>query len=84
MYDGLRRYFVAGYWSRVAYRIVNHKSLCLVRKHKFLYYFDYGDGNEFEVEVLDIRPRAEPGTYPRVVDSKGDAPAQYYWPEEER
>ena len=57
--------------------------LGLVRKHKFIYYFDYGDRNEFEVEVIDIRPQAEPGQYPRVVDSKGEAPAQYDWPDED-
>ena len=47
------------------------------------YYFDYGDRNEFEVEVIDIRPQAEPGQYPRVVDSKGEAPPQYDWPDED-
>lgn len=51
--------------------------LGLVAKHKFLYYFDYGDGNQFEVETIDIRPQAEPGAYPRVVASKGEAPSQY-------
>ncbi len=55
--------------------------LGLVRKHKFIYYFDYGDRHEFEVEVIDIRPQAEPGQYPRVVDSKGEAPPQYDWPD---
>jgi len=39
--------------------------------------FDYGDSHEFEVEVVDIRPNAEPGVYPRVVDKKGSAPSQY-------
>jgi hypothetical protein len=57
--------------------------LGLVPKHKFLYYFDYGDGNEFEIEVVDIRPQAEPGVYPRVVDGKGEAPAQYDVPDED-
>jgi hypothetical protein len=53
--------------------------LGLTKGHKFLYYFDYGDCHEFEVEVVDIRPQAEPGEYPRVVDAKGDAPPQYGW-----
>ncbi|MBL7063123.1 MAG: plasmid pRiA4b ORF-3 family protein [Anaerolineae bacterium] len=53
--------------------------LGLVTKHKFLYYFDYGNSHEFEVEVVDIRPQAEPGEYPRVVDSRGEAPPQYGW-----
>lgn len=34
--------------------------LGLVLKHRFLYYFDYGDSHEFEVEVVGIRPQAEP------------------------
>jgi hypothetical protein len=51
--------------------------LGLSKRHKFLYYFDYGDSHGFEVEVVDIRPQAEPGEYPRVVDSRGEAPAQY-------
>ncbi len=51
--------------------------LGLVRKHKFLYYFDYGAGNEFEVETIDIRPQAEPGAYPQVVERKGEVPTQY-------
>ena len=53
--------------------------LGLVKKHKFLYYFDYGDSREFEIEVVDIQPQADEGKYPRVVDSKGEAPAQYGW-----
>jgi len=53
--------------------------LGLVMKHKFLYYFDYGDGHKFEVQVVGIRPQAEPGEYPRVVKSHGDAPDQYGW-----
>jgi hypothetical protein len=53
--------------------------LGLTPKHKFLYYFDYGDSHEFEVQVVGIRPTAEPATYPRVVESKGKAPAQYYY-----
>lgn len=51
--------------------------LGLVKRHKFLYYFDYGDGHEFEIEVTDIRPTTEHGPYPRVVESHGTAPEQY-------
>lgn len=51
--------------------------LGLTKGHKFLYYFDYGDCHEFEVEVVNVRHQAEPGKYPRVVDAKGDAPSQY-------
>ena len=56
--------------------------LGLVKRHKFLYYFDYGDGHEFEIEVTDIRPTAERGRYPRVIDSHGKAPEQYSREEE--
>lgn len=52
--------------------------LGLVLKHKFMYFFDYGDSHEFEVEVVGIRPEAGPGTFPRVVDSQGKAPPQYW------
>lgn len=51
--------------------------LGLTAGHKFLYYFDYGDGHQFEVQVVGIKPEAEPVEYPRVVESKGQAPRQY-------
>ena len=57
--------------------------LGLTMKHKFLYYFDYGDGHKFEVEVADVRSTAEPGEYPRVVESRGEAPPQYGWRDDE-
>ncbi|MBN1485500.1 MAG: plasmid pRiA4b ORF-3 family protein, partial [Chloroflexia bacterium] len=53
--------------------------LGLTLKHKFLYYFDYGDSHRFEVQVVAIQAQAEPGEYPRLVDSRGEAPAQYVW-----
>jgi hypothetical protein len=53
--------------------------LGLTKGHKFLYYFDYGDCHEFEVEVVDVQPQAEAGDYPRVVDARGEAPPQYGW-----
>jgi hypothetical protein len=51
--------------------------LGMVKGHKFLYLFDYGDSHEFEIEVLDISPRDKRAKYPRVAESKGKAPAQY-------
>jgi len=51
--------------------------LGLAREHKFLYYFDYGDSHQFEVEVVGIEAQAGRGKYPRVVESQGEAPAQY-------
>lgn len=57
--------------------------LGLPLKHKFMYFFDYGDSHEFEVEVVGIRREAEPGEYPRVVDEGGKAPPQYYYGDED-
>lgn len=57
--------------------------LGLVPKQKFLYLFDYGDQNLFEVAVVGIKPKAERGKYPRVVDSKGKASAQYQYSDED-
>jgi hypothetical protein len=51
--------------------------LGLTLKHKFLYFFDYGDSHRFEIEVVDIKPKAERSRYPRVVDKQGQVPAQY-------
>ncbi len=52
--------------------------LGLVKKHRFLYHFDYGDDHLFEIEVVDIRPDVREGNYPRLIDSHGKSPAQYY------
>jgi hypothetical protein len=51
--------------------------LGLPLKHKFMYYFDYGDSHRFEVEVVAIHPKAEGHKYPRVVERKGESPEQY-------
>ena len=51
--------------------------LGLALKHKFLYMFDYGDENLFEIQVVAVRPMAEPGAYPRTVAAKGEPPEQY-------
>ncbi len=51
--------------------------LGLTLKHKFLYLFDYGDGHEFEIQVVGIHPKADSGKYPRVVDSQEKSPEQY-------
>jgi hypothetical protein len=40
--------------------------------HKFLYYFDYGDSHEFEIQLVGIYPQSASGEYPRVVESRGD------------
>ena len=46
---------------------------------RFLYLFDFGDNNMFNVDVMDIRPAgpADNGSFPRLVGSKGKAPEQY-------
>lgn len=36
-----------------------------------------GDNHVFTIKVEDIRPKAEPAKYPRVVDRQGAAPEQY-------
>ena len=56
--------------------------LGLPLKHKFMYYFDYGDSHEFEVEVVGIEPQAALGDYPRVIESQGAAPQQYDYADE--
>lgn len=58
--------------------------LGLAPKQTFLYLFDYGDEHLFDVEVVEIRPQAAPGEYPRLVASQGPAPAQYAdWDDDE-
>jgi hypothetical protein len=55
--------------------------LGLVKNHTFLYLFDFGDDHEFAVTVLDILPHTEgdPDDYPRLIDSKGEDPQQYWY-----
>lgn len=57
--------------------------LGLVEKHKFLYFFDYGDSHQFEVAVVRISPQAGKGKYPRVTEQKGKSPKQYQWGDDE-
>ena len=45
-------------------------------KQKFLYLYDYGDQLEFEVEYIK-EGFPEKTTYPRIIDSRGEAPEQY-------
>ena len=59
--------------------------LGLLLKHRFSCNYDFGDDHWFEIEVVGIHAHAEPvrGDYPRVIDSQGDAPEQYWRGEEE-
>lgn len=59
--------------------------LGLMPKHKFLYYFDYGDSHEFEIQVVGTlrASQAESGEYPRVVASQGEIEQYPAWGESE-
>lgn len=67
---------------RVPATQVRVESLNLKPKQRFLYLFDYGDEWHFEVEFLK-EGTAERADYPRIIDSKGEAPEQYIDDEEE-
>ena len=55
---------------------VRIESLNLEPKQKFLYLFDYGDEWQFEVEFI-TEGTPQKTHYPRIIDSKGEAPEQY-------
>jgi hypothetical protein len=55
---------------------VRIESLKFKPKQKFLYLFDYGDEWQFEVEFLK-EGSSEKARYPRIIDSRGEAPQQY-------
>ena len=55
---------------------VRIESLNLEPKQKFLYLFDYGDEWQFEVEFLKEGSSVK-ALYPRIIDSRGEAPQQY-------
>ncbi len=44
---------------------------------KVLYFFDYGDSWEFEVQLLEINKDEIPPGEPKVIEVKGKAPKQY-------
>jgi hypothetical protein len=52
------------------------ESLNLEPKQKFIALFDYGDEWQFEVEFLN-EGSSEKALYPRIIDSRGEAPRQY-------
>ncbi len=50
---------------------------------RMLYIFDFGDNLDHEIELMEILPLPEEGTFPRIVLARGKAPAQYpSWDEE--
>ncbi len=56
--------------------------LGLAVRNKFLYVFDYGDNHQFEIQVVGMHPQAQRGTYPRVVESRGEIEQYPSWEEE--
>lgn len=81
-----RRYMLAGPYLEEVPAYVDDLfvgELGLVLKHKFTYFFDFGDSHEFDVEVVDIQPVAQPGPYPQLIERQGTPPAQYYWEDED-
>jgi len=59
------------------------ESLELFEKQKLLYLFDFGDEWWHEITVEETDGVADEDDYPRVLEKKGDSPAQYEWDEEE-
>lgn len=60
--------------------------LGLSLKHRIGCNYDFGDNHWFAIEVVAIRPRDEAGSigqYPRIIDSRGKAPKQYWHGEDE-
>jgi tetratricopeptide (TPR) repeat protein len=46
-------------------------------KKRFLYLFDFGDEWWHSIQLLGVREEEPKGRYPRVVESRGEAPPQY-------
>ncbi len=44
---------------------------------RFLYLFDFGDNLRHQIEVVDSFPAPAEGSFPRIVQSHGEAPPQY-------
>lgn len=63
--------------SRIHTHQVQVGQLELKEGQRFLYLFDYGDGHEFDVQVMRIDSEAEKGNYPQLVALRGDSPPQY-------
>jgi hypothetical protein len=61
------------YWAHQ----VRIGELGLVPGHRFIYYFDYGDGHRFDIAVTNICLVAKPDKYPKVTESVGEPPEQY-------
>ena len=78
-YDDQYRYSCAYEEARPPWAYeVQLGELGLVKNHRFLYHFDYGDDHLFEIEVKEIRTNIRPGNYPRLIGSYGKSPNQYH------
>jgi hypothetical protein len=51
--------------------------LGLYEGQRIMYFFDYGDSWEFEVQLLKIIKDEIPPKVPKVIEEKGEAPSQY-------
>lgn len=49
----------------------------LYEGQKIMYFFDYGDSWEFEVQLLKINKDEIPPKEPKIIEAKGEAPKQY-------
>jgi len=58
-------------------------TLNLFEKQKLLYLFDFGDEWWHEITVEETDGVADEDDYPRVLEKKGDSPAQYECDEED-
>ena len=59
------------------------ESLKLKEKQKVYYLFDFGDSWWHEITVEEINGTADEGTYPRIIEKKGQSPPQYQYDDEE-
>jgi hypothetical protein len=53
------------------------RRLMLMPKQVFYYLFDFGDEWWHQITVEAVDAPVEKGTYPQVLDHRGDSPAQY-------
>jgi hypothetical protein len=57
--------------------------LGLYESQKILYFFDYGDSWEFEVQLLKINEDEISPEKPKVIEVKGKAPRQYRYDDDD-
>lgn len=60
------------------------ESLNLTPKQIIEYVFDFGDDWEHEIVVESIDGERQTGTYPRILNRRGDSPPQYEMVEEDK